>query len=189
MGRRPSDATMANRLIRQLDEDAHELAITEQSEQIHTLAELDRNETVLYRDSHHELLDDSIRSGSKRHLYQTLGHHIRMIGTEWDPEMGTTRLDAAIRSMFAQAREGGRSAAAALALLLERGWGKVPLEPESDIRTIIEDKLRELGLSAKDFEREPLVLSLFSRLGIDVSVVAALPAPTSVSPVDDDRKS
>ncbi len=177
MGRPLGDEKLKERHAQALQDgaDGVEMSIATQ-----TLLDLENDPRFQYEKTHWELLrEDVSRSKRPKTMRQAIAEHVRAIGTEWDEELQTTRLDAAVRSMYLLAQSGGRNAVAAFTALMDRGWGKVPQAIEVDARSVIEKRIEELGLTMEDLQSDPLALQLFQAVGISLSMVPKAELPPS----------
>ena len=97
-------------------------------------------------------------------LARTLAQLVRDVGEEIvDHGRGWTRLEAMIRRLYADAL-GGKNHAAEL--LLDRGWGRVPLPVQLDASAELTRLLVQHGLTSQDVAADPLARELFALAGV-----------------------
>lgn len=89
---------------------------------------------------------------------------IRDVGAEIvDPELGLTRIQAVVRSLYADAVAGKTAAAE---ILLERGWGKVATPVRIDVKGEVTGILSEAGISIAEASADPVMRALLTDGGI-----------------------
>lgn len=124
--------------------------------------------------------DKPHRNTQTRQLNSTVSRVIREIGEEQIEGSGRdwTRLEALVRSLYADALSGKTAAAE---LLLERGWGKVPTPIEINVEQQIQKMVLEVGLTLEDVQNDPVIAEIVASSGVDLARLPGLiEAPETV---------
>lgn len=113
--------------------------------------------------------EDHDRSPSPRthKLNRQLQGLIQEIGKEIiSEETGWTRLEVVVRKLYTDAMSGKT---AAVALLFERGWGRVPTPVQVDMRSEVLGLLEETGLTQAELQGDPVLRELIGNVIIDAA--------------------
>lgn len=95
-----------------------------------------------------------------RKLNRQLQDLIREIGNEVVPNTeGWTRIITVIRRLYLEAANGK---VAATALLLERGWGKVPTPVQMDMKAEVMQIMESTGLTRDELASDPILKELMN---------------------------
>lgn len=93
--------------------------------------------------------------GSRSPEAKELADLIQHIGAEEiDPIKGWTRIEMVVRKLYVEAASGK---VAAMDLLFNRGWGRVPMPVKVNIQAQLHDALNESGLSMAEANEDPFL--------------------------------
>jgi hypothetical protein len=97
----------------------------------------------------------NVERSRNQKLNRQLQDLIREIGNEVvDEEKGWTRVIGVVRRLYYDAMQGKTQATA---LLLERGWGKVPTPIQMDMKAEVLEIMESTGLTQQEIQNDPIL--------------------------------